>query len=151
MKTPSLVQSFAAAVAAVSLATGSVASAAPVARTVNPLVTLSLFGTAQSRAALCVAGSASAAAAASTTTAQAAPNCVLPVVDAAPAPVVAEAPPVAPYVAPAPYVAAGANLLPLLLSLGAFAAIFFLLDDVILGDGDDFEIDLPPPTPTSPS
>lgn len=132
-----------------SLATSSMASAAPaVSGPTSPLVTLSVFGSAQSRAALCAAGSAAAAAAGTVAAAQvsqAAPGCVLPIADAPPPPpvetsVVPETVPVAAY-APA---AAQPNLWPLLAGLGLFSAIFFLLDDAILGDGGGFEIDVPP-------
>ena len=53
----------------------------------------------------------------------------------------------APYVAP---VAGAPNIWPLLASLAAFSAVFFLLDDVILGDEDDIDIDVPPPCTDSP-
>jgi hypothetical protein len=156
MKLPT--RSLAAAVAAVSLVTSSVAGAAPaIPASVNPLVTLSIFGTAQSRAALCAAGSAAVAAtaaaattAAATTAAQAPTGCVLPVGDAPPPVVTNTVPPpeapVAPYYEAA---AAAPNLWPLLAGLALFGGIFFLLDDEILGD-DDFDFDIPPGTPVSP-
>jgi hypothetical protein len=131
MKTPSSIRPFAAAVVAMSLTTSTIASAAPVAAPLNPLVALSVFGTAQSRAALCAAGSAAVAAAA-TASAQAQQGCVLPVMDAVPPPVASTMPPpVTPYaVAPA-----APNLLPLFAALALFGGVFFLLDDTILGDG----------------
>jgi hypothetical protein len=155
MKVPGSVRSIASAAVAMSLATSSIASAAPaVSRPTNPLVTLSVFGSAQSRDALCAAGSAAAAAAGTAIAAQAAqpaPGCVLPIADAAPPPplaesaVLPEAAPAAPYVA-----AAGApNLWPLLVGLGLFSAAFFLLDDTLLDDGTDFVF--PPLTPGSPT
>jgi hypothetical protein len=151
MKLPT--RSLAAAVAAVSLVTSSVAGAAPaIPASVNPLVTLSIFGTAQSRAALCAAGSAAVAAtaAAATTAAQAPSGCVLPVGDAPPPVATNTVPPpeapVAPYYEAA---AAAPNLWPLLAGLALFGGIFFLLDDEILGD-DDFDFDIPPGTPVSP-
>ena len=102
----------------------------------NPLVTLSVFGSAQSRAALCAAGSSAAVAAG--TAAQTPSGCVLPVAETAPPPpvetsVLPEAGPVAPYAA----ASAAPNLWPLLAGLGVFSAVFFLLDDAILGDEDD--------------
>ena len=127
-----------AAFAAVSLLASSAAAAAP--RTVDPLVALSVFGTSESRAAVCAAGAAQAAAAAGAAAAQAAAGtgCVLPVVDAAP-PVVSEtAPPVA--VAPAA-VGGGVNALPLLLGLAAIAAFAAIV--LVHGDEDDGEINLP--------
>ena len=127
----------ASAVAAASLVTSSVASAAVApapAPTINPLVALSAFGTAQSRAALCSASTVAAAAA----TAQAQPGCVLPVLDTPPPPVVTEAPP--PVIAEPVAVAGAPNLLPLLVGLGAFAALFFLLGRGDKGDGDFFQV-----------
>jgi hypothetical protein len=52
----------------------------------------------------------------------------------------------------APYVSAepGMNIWPLLASLAAFSAVFFLLDDAILGDDDDFDINFPTPDRTPP-
>jgi hypothetical protein len=143
MTIPRSTRPFAALAVAFSLTTGSVASAAPAnAGAVNPLVALSVFGTAQSRAAVCAAGAAAATAAA----AQAQPGCVLPAADAPPPPVATNVPPpVVPY---APAYAAGApNLLPLFAALGLFAGVFFLLDDTILGDDDDEVLQLPPRSP----
>ena len=148
------VRSIASAVVAISLAASSMASAAPaVSAPSDPMVTLSLFGSAQSRAALCAAGSAAAAAAGSAAAAQAsqaAPGCVLPIADAAPTPPVESTalPEMAP---PAPAVAAAGppNLWPLLVGLGLFSAAFFLLDDSLLDGGIDFVF--PPLTPGSPT
>jgi hypothetical protein len=143
MKSPGSIRSLAAACAALSLVTGSAASATAAPSVTNPLVTLSIFGSSQSRAALCAAGSAAAAGAASSA-AQSGPGCVLPVADAPPPAVASEAlPPMTPYAAAAP---AAANVWPLLATLAAFGGAFFLLDDVILGDGGDFEFDVPPCT-----
>ncbi len=115
-----LIRKYTAAFAAVSLLASSAAAAAP--RSIDPLVALSVFGTSESRAAVCAAGAAQAAAAAGAAVAQAAagPGCVLPVVDA---PVVAApAPPAEVAVAPAA-VGGGVGALPLLLGLAAIAAI----------------------------
>ncbi|MBA2467559.1 MAG: hypothetical protein H0V46_08155 [Sphingomonas sp.] len=153
MKTPRSIRSAAAIAVVLSLTTGSLASAAPVAAgTVNPLVALSVFGSAQSRAALCAASSAAVAAAA-TATAQSQTGCVLPVLDAPPPPVASNMPPPVADVPPpmAPFaVAAAPNLLPLLAALGLFGGAFFLLDDVILGDDDDSGFEIDPPTPGTP-
>lgn len=115
-----LIRKYTAAFAAVSLLASSAAAAAP--RSIDPLVALSVFGTSESRAAVCAAGAAQAAAAAGAAVAQAAagPGCVLPVVDA---PVVAApAPPAEVAVAPAA-VGGGVGALPLLLGLAAIVAI----------------------------
>ena len=152
MKKPGSVRSLAAAAAALSLVTSSVASAAPAfanaaPAVASPLVTLSVFGTSGSRAALCAASSAALAGAASTAAVQPAQGCVLPAVDAPPPVVVSEVPPpAAPYAVAEP----GMNIWPLLASLAAFSAVFFLLDDAILGDDDDFDLDLPTPDRTPP-
>lgn len=104
---------------ALSLLAGSSASAAP--KSIDPLVALSVFGTSESRAAVCAAGASAAAAAGSAVAAQAGaarPGCVLPVVDAAPPPAGTEAPPPMPAVAVAPVATAG-SVFPLLLGLAA--------------------------------
>lgn len=130
-----------AALAAMSLMAGSAASAAP--RSIDPLVALSVFGTSESRAAVCAAGAAQAAAAAGAAMAQAAgtqPGCVLPVVDAAPPPVVTEPPPPpAAAVAPAA-VGGGIGALPLLVGLAAIVAIAAV---VLKHNDSDGEINLP--------
>lgn len=129
-----------AAFAAASLMVGSAASAAP--RSIDPLVALSVFGTSESRSAVCAAGAAQAAAAAGAAMAQAAgtqPGCVLPVVDAAP-PVVTEAPP-PPAAAMAPAaVGGGIGALPLLVGLAAIVAIAAV---VLKHNDSDGEINLP--------
>ena len=88
---------------AVSMLAGSASAAAP--RSIDPLVALSVLGTTESYAAICAVGAAQAASAATSVAATAqgaAPGgCVLPLVDAAPPPVVTEtAPP--PLAAAAP-------------------------------------------------
>lgn len=129
----------AAAFAAFGMVLGSTAQAAPsVTSTVDPLVSLSVFGTSSSRAAVCGAGAAAAGAAATAaaTAAQAGPGpgCVLPVLGSAPPPVV-QAPmaPMAPVAVAGPGFAVGA-LLPLL-ALAALGALAFLLLDN--GDRDN--------------
>jgi hypothetical protein len=128
-------------VAASMLGTSAASAAAPVARNVDPLVALSVFGTAQSRAAVCAAGANAAAAAGTAVAAQApAAGCVLPVLDAPP---VAAAPPPPPpaEVALAPAAASGGvSVLPLLLGLAAIVAIAAV---VIKHNDSSGEIDLP--------
>ena len=148
MKKPGSVRSFAAAVAAVGLLTSSVAagastvaSAAPA--VASPLVTLSVFGTAGSRAALCGANSAAVAGAAATAVAQGQPGCVLPALDSAPPPVVADVPPPPPALAPLA-VAGPPNMLPLLAILGLALGAYWLLGESILGDDDTGEFDRSP-------
>ena len=125
---------------AVSLLASSTASAAN-SRTprIDPLVALSVFGTAQSRAAVCAAGSQGAAQAgtASVQAGAGATDCVLPVMDAA-APAPEPAPPASVPVAPS--AGGGIGALPLLASL---AAIVILAAVVIKHDDDDGEINLP--------
>ena len=103
--------------AASAMVFSSTAMAAPTGlNTSDPLVSLSLFGTSSSRAAVCAAGAASAAAASVAATAgQPAPNCVLPVVGQ---PVAAVPPPAG--VAP---VATGLGGISSLLPLAAIAAL----------------------------
>ena len=114
-------------------------AAAPAARSVDPLVALSVFGTAQSRAALCSAGAVAAAGAAVAAQAPGA-GCVLPVVDAPP-PVAAPeaAPPPAAVLAPAA-VETGLGAIPLLLGLAAIAALAIV---VLKHNDSSGEIDLP--------
>ncbi len=149
MKIPSSIRPFAALALTLSVTSGSVASAAPASvHTISPLVALSVLSTAESRAAVCTAGSAAISAAATSSQGQA--GCVLPVADAAPPPVASSEPPPPMAAAEAPYAVAGApNLLPLLGVLGLFAGVFFFLDDTILGDGNSAVF--LPPIPSSPS
>lgn len=128
---------FGAAFAAFGMVLSSTAHAAPSGfTTVDPLLSLSVFGTSSSRAAVCAAGAASAAATAAAAAAAAAqpgpgPGCVLPVLDPVPPPVV-QTPVAVQPVAVGGGFSPGA-LLPMLgiLALGALAV--FLLDD---GDDD---------------
>jgi hypothetical protein len=129
---------------AISMLAGNAASAAP--RTVDPLVALSVFGTSESRAAVCAAGAQAAAAAGAAMAAQAATGqagCVLPMMDAAPAPVVTEAAPPPPPATIAPVAVAGGSgigVLPLLLGLVTIAAIAAV---ALKGNDSDGEINLP--------
>lgn len=145
-------RSLATALAASSILASSGLSAAPVASTgIDPLVIVSVFGTAESRAAVCAAGAAQAATAGgSAVAAQAGTGgCVLPVVDAAPAPPVIEGP--NPSMAAVDPVAAGGGvgIIPLLAGLAAVAAAAAIL----LKNNDDGRIILPIPpegVPISP-
>ena len=137
---------------AVSLLASSAATAAPAARTtIDPLVIVSVFGTAQSRAAVCAAGAAQAAAAAGAAVAAQAGSqgCVLPVMDVVAPPPVAEAlPPPALAMAPSA-TSGGVGVLPLLAGLAAIAAAAAIL----FKGSDDGTINLPIPpegVPISP-
>lgn len=125
-------------------------SAAAAPRTVDPLLALSILGTSESRAALCAAGAAQVAApvggAVSVQGGADPRGCVLPVLDAAPAPAVGEAPTV-PAIAGPPSVVGASSLLPLLAGLAAVA----VAAAIMLKDGDA-DINLPSPegVPISP-
>ena len=136
------IRKFSTAFVAASMLASSAATAAP--RTVDPLVALSVFGTSESRSAVCAAGAQAAAAAGAAVAAQAVPGqsgCVLPVMDAAPPPVVTEPVP-PPPAALAPVAAGGSSIgaLPLLLGLAAIAAIAAV---VLKHNDTDGEINLP--------
>lgn len=118
------------------------AYAAPAQQRVDPLISLSVFGSAQSRAAVCAAGAnaAAAAGAAAATAAQApATGCVLPVV-VTPTPVVTEP---APVLTPAVATGGGIGVLPLLLGLAALVGIAA----VLFGSDDDGDGNLAPISP----
>ena len=112
------IRSYALAVGMAAVLSGQAVAAAPQYRAarIDPLVALSVFGTAQSQAAVCAPGTSAAVAGAAAAAQGQAPGCVLPVT----APPVAAVPPPA-YVAP---VAAPATLgtLPILLGLAAIVA-----------------------------
>ena len=100
---------------------------------VDPLVSLSVFGTAQSRAAVCAAGASAAAAGAAVAAAQAAPQgCVLPVTTPPPVPVVQEPVAVAPVAG-----GLGIGTVPLVLGLLALLGLGYLLLDDDDDDDDD--------------
>lgn len=125
------------ALAACAVMVGSTANAAP--RTVDPLVALSVFGTSESRAAVCAAGAQAAAAAGAAAAQAGKTGCVLPVMDAVPPPPTAQAAP--PPAALAPVVAeSSVGALPLMLGLVAIAAFASV---VILHNDKDGEINLP--------
>ena len=116
---------------AAALLSAQTAYAAPVKSrlALDPLVTLSVFGTAQSRAAVCAAGaSAVAAGAAAAQAVTPAPGCVLPVT--APPP-----PPVTTTTLPPPPPSGGLGFNPLLGILGAVLLIG--IGAALLLDGDD--------------
>ena len=134
-----------AAFAAFGIVLSSTASAAPSGiSTADPLVSLSIFGTSSSRAAVCAAGAATTAAAtsAAATAAQPGPGpgCVLPVLGAPP-PVVTTVPPPVGIVEPVAVGGLGGlgSLLPLF-ALGALAAlgVYFLEKQ-----DEDFPLQLP--------
>jgi hypothetical protein len=128
-----------AAFVALAMLGSSAASAAPAAapRTVDPFAVVSIFGTAESAAAICAGSSAAAAGAATAASGQApGAGCVLPVVDAPPPPVVETPPPPPPPFVPPP---AGIGALPLLAGLAAIIAIAALL----ASQDEDGEINLP--------
>ena len=132
---------YAAAFVAVAMLGSSAASAAttPAPRMVDPLAVVSIFGTADSAAAICAGSSAAAAAGAATAASGQGPGagCVLPVVDAPPPPVVEAAPPPLAPVVPPP---SGIGALPLLAGLAAIIAIAAI---VLSHDDTDGEINLP--------
>lgn len=140
MTAPSQSRKWTATFMAIALLGSSTAHAAAPAR-IDPLVALSVFGTAESRAAVCAAGASAAASAAGAAVAAqgAGPGCVLPVVDAPPPPAMSEAAPPPPLEA-APVVASGAGILPLLAGLAAIVGFAALVLD---GNETNGEIVLP--------
>ncbi len=127
----------AAGAAALLSAQAAYAAPTPRAQAVDPLVALSIFGTAQSSANVCAAGTAAAGAAA--TAAQGAAGCVLPVnAPPPPAPVVSEVIPPPPPPAPA--------FSPLLGLLGALGVIALAAALAASGGGDSSG-DLTPVSP----
>jgi hypothetical protein len=115
-------KSLVAAAAAASLLTGSIASAAPVsAKGVDPMVTLSVLGSSTSHAALCTAGGVTQ------------PGCGVAAGNTAALAAVTT-------VQGDPYADSEPNLVPLFIVLAGMVAVFFLLDDVILGDDDEDDI-----------
>ena len=122
------IRAFMLAAGAAALLSGQAVAATSVPR-LDPLVSLSVFGTAQSRAAVCASSLAAGAAAVA---AQApAPGCLLPVTAPPPPPPVTQVLP-----PPPPPPATGLGIWPLLLGLAALVGVAALLlagDD---GDGD---------------
>lgn len=125
-----------AAFVAIALLGSSAATAAPT--TVDPLAVVSVFGTAESVAAVCAGSSAAATAGAATAASGQAPGagCVLPVVDAPPLPVAEPAPAIAPMAV----VPSGVNALPILAGLAAILAIAIV---ILRNDTTNGEINLP--------
>ena len=118
-------KSLAAAAAAASLLTGSIASAAPISATsVDPMVTLSVLSSSASHGAFCSAAGGAQV------------GCGLAAVDTAALAAVSTAQPSDSHA-----VDSRPNLVPLFIVLAGMVATFFLLDDVILGDDDDDDID----------
>lgn len=128
---------FSAGFAAAGMLLSSTAHAAPASlSSVDPLVSLSVFGTSSSRAAVCAAGTAAAGAAAtaavSTAAAQPGPGvgCVLPVLGTAPPPpVVGVVEPVVPVGAAAGGLGGIGGLLPLFAILGLAALAVAYLEN----------------------
>lgn len=125
-----------AGIAAFAMVFSSAAHAAPTnVGNVDPLVSLSVFGTSASRAAICAAGTAAAGAAATAaaTAAQPSPGpgCVLPVLGAAPPPPVVQAVPPAVPVATGSGIGLGGvgGLLPLFAILGLTALAVAYLEN----------------------
>ena len=143
MSAPGPIRRCTAAFVAIAMLGSSAASAAPAAapRMVDPLAVVSIFGTAESAAAICAGSSAAAAAGtAAATTAGQAPGtgCVLPVVDAPPPPVVETAPPEA--FAPLAPATGGIAAFPLLAGLAAIVGLAAL---ILSNRSEDGEINLP--------
>jgi hypothetical protein len=137
-------RSCALAVGAAALLSTQAVYAAPVraAPAVDPLVSLSLLGTAQSRAAVCAAGTAataSAAAAAAAAQAPAPTNCLLPITGAPPVAEVAPPPPALVAAAPGKQI----GVLPILLGALVLAGLLA----AILSGGGDGDGDLGPISP----
>ncbi len=119
--------------------TAAVAASRYAPQSVNPLATISIFGSPAAATALC--GNA-AVAAAGAAAAQAAPGCVLPVVDPAPPPPIAE--PVALPPPPLPPAAGGIGLLPILLGVAGLIGLALLIASQ---DDDDDDDDVPVSAP----
>lgn len=139
------IRSMALAAGAAALLSTQAAYAAPLKSrlAIDPLVSLSVLGTAQSRSAVCAAGAAAAAAGAATAAAQGmvpAPGCVLPVVAAPPPPPVTTS--VAPLPPPPPV---GVGFNPLLGLLGAL--LILGVAAAVLSGGGDSKGDLEPISP----
>lgn len=142
MSAPSPIRRWTAAFVTIAMLGSSAATAAPAAapRMVDPLAVVSIFGTADSVAAICAGSSAAAAAGTAATTAGQTPGagCVLPVVDAPPPAAVETAPPE--VLAPGVTTTGGIAAFPLLAGLAAIvglAAIFLVHDNA------NSEINLP--------
>lgn len=119
------------------------AYAAPVSSNpaIDPLVSLSLLGSAQSRAAICAGASTAAAGAASFAAQAPAPNCLLPLTGPTPVPQAVPPEPVAPLAPPPP----GKDWTTLaLIGVGLLAII---VAAVLLLDDDDGEGPLIPISP----
>ena len=110
------------------------AVAAP-ARSISPMVALSIFGSQASAAALCGSAATTVAASAAATAQAPVGGCVLPVVDAPPVIPVTEAPP---FVS-APVAASGIGIAPILLGLAGIA----ILAALILSQNNDNDNDPP--------
>jgi len=144
MSAPGPIRKCSAAFVAIAMLGSSAASAAPAAapRVVDPLAVVSIFGTAESAAAICAGSSAAAAVgtAAATTVGQApGTGCVLPVVDAPPPPPVVETAPPETFAPLAP-ATGGIAAFPLLAGLAAIVGLAAL---ILSNRSEDGEINLP--------
>jgi hypothetical protein len=117
------VKSAALGLASLSLvAASSVSAATPTTGSVSPLVAVSAYGTAESRAAICAAGCSTAMTASALAASQ---------------------------YSDSDGTDRHGNVWPFIIGLGVLVAAFFLLDDVFL-DGDDLDIDVDDGIPASP-
>jgi len=142
MSAPSPIRRYTAAFVAIAMLGSSATTAAPAAapRMVDPLAVVSIFGTAESAAAICAGSSAAAAAGTAAATAGQVPGtgCVLPMVDAAPPAVVESAAPE--VLPPAVSMTGGIAAFPLLAGL---AVIVGLAAIILSNRTEDGQIDLP--------
>jgi hypothetical protein len=129
MSAPSPFRKYTAAFVAIALLGSSAATAAPATtpRMVDPLAVVSLFGTADSAAAICAGSSAATAAGTAAASAGQTPGggCVLPVVDAPPPAAVETVPPEA--IGPMVATTGGIAPLPLLAGLAAIIGLAAVL------------------------
>lgn len=116
-------------------ALASASAVASPARTISPMVALSIFGSQASATALCGASATTTAASAAATAQAPGGGCVLPMVDAPPPVAVAEPLPVQPVAASS----GGIGITPILLGLAGIA----ILAALIAGSNDDNDNDPP--------
>lgn len=129
----SAIRTFALAAGAAALLSTQAAYAVPISRpAIDPLVSLSVMGTAQSRAAVCAAGASAAAAGAAVIAAQApGANCLLPLTAPTPVPQAVPPEPVPPLGAP------GKDWTTIALIGGGLLAIIVIAVLVLSNDDDE--------------